>query len=106
MPLPESPALSCTATLATASVSRPPIILIHGSANSAAVWTLWQQAFATHGWSTFALDLRGHGNSPPIDLAAVRMSDYASDVRTLIQQLNQPLLLRWLAPRIVAGALR
>jgi pimeloyl-ACP methyl ester carboxylesterase len=89
-----SPLLACSALLSHANQHHPPIILIHGSANSATVWTIWQQELATRGWSTFALDLRGHGSSPPVDLADVRMADYAEDVQCLVQQLTMaPVLL-------------
>jgi pimeloyl-ACP methyl ester carboxylesterase len=95
--------LACAAMLAHARDRHPPIVLIHGSANSAAVWTLWQQALATQGWSTFALDLRGHGNSPPVDLAEVRMADYAADVQRLVQHLAEPpILLGWSMGGLVA----
>jgi pimeloyl-ACP methyl ester carboxylesterase len=62
------PRIACSVLLAASSHTRPPIICIHGSANAAAVWALWQQALAAHGWPTYALDLRGHGHSSAMDL--------------------------------------
>jgi len=52
-----------------------PVILIHGAANSAIVWTLWQEELARGGWSSYALDLRAHGDSGDADLARTSMAD-------------------------------
>lgn len=68
----------------------PPLVLIHGAANSAKVWTHWQQELAAHGWTSHAIELRGHGQSPPFNLSNTTMDDYASDVRELAKQLSQP----------------
>jgi alpha/beta hydrolase fold len=48
------------------SEGRSPIILINGAANSAHVWRFWQEDLAARGWSSYALDLRGHGESEAI----------------------------------------
>ena len=52
---------------------RPPLILVHGAANSARVWTFWQDELARRGWSSHALDLRGHGRSEAVDLVATKL---------------------------------
>lgn len=92
----EQPELACVVRLTAARGNRPPVVLLHGSANAAAVWSLWQPRLAAHGWSSYALDLRGHGRSPAVDLAQTGMADYASDVRTLFGQLRQPpVLVGW-----------
>ena len=48
---------------ALVSSHRPPVLLIHGAANSSGVWRFWQEALADLGWSSYAVDLRGHGRS-------------------------------------------
>ena len=72
------------------ATDRPPIVLIHGAANSAKVWTVWQQELAEQGWTSHAIELRGHGQSPPFDLSHTTMEDYANDVRELASRLPQP----------------
>ena len=43
-----------------------------------------------------ALDLRGHGDGPPADLAHTAMADYADDVRRAIDRLGTPpVLVGW-----------
>ncbi|HEV2125468.1 MAG TPA: alpha/beta fold hydrolase [Chloroflexota bacterium] len=78
-------------------------MLIHGAANSAKVWPFWQRELAQRGWLTYAVDLRGHGQSEVAELGATTMADYAADVRTLIHQLAQPpLLIGWSMGGLVA----
>jgi pimeloyl-ACP methyl ester carboxylesterase len=87
--------LSVRAILAPAA-SRPPIVLVHGAANSASVWRFWQADLASRGWSSWALDLRGHGGSPAEDLAHTSMTDYAADVMALVRELARPpILIGW-----------
>ncbi len=95
--------IAVTAALPQKPAGRPPIILVHGSTGSAAVWTFWQRELAGSGWASYAVDLRGHGRSDPIDLSETRMHDYASDVRSLVGQLGRsPVLLGWSMGGLVA----
>ena len=81
----------------------PPIVLIHGAANSAAVWTYWQPMLADAGFASHAIDLRGHGDSAPRDRSNTSMDDYAEDVCTLIAQLSAPpILAGWSMGGLVA----
>src|SRR4030095_1276208 len=84
--------LSAHAVLA-AGTSRPPIVLVHGAANSATVWRFWQAELARRGWSSWALALRGHGGSPAADLGRTSMADYADDVAALVRELARPAVL-------------
>lgn len=81
--------LTVHATLA-AEAGRPPIVLVHGAANSAGVWRLWQAELAARGWSSWALDLRGHGGSAAVDLGRTTMVHYADDVARLAADLARP----------------
>jgi len=86
-----------------AITSRPAIVLIHGAANSALVWTFWQRELAAQGWSSYAIDLRGHGRSDLIDLSRTTMRDYAADVRSLaIQLIQKPVIIGWSMGGLVA----
>jgi pimeloyl-ACP methyl ester carboxylesterase len=82
---------------------RPAIVLVHGAANSAGVWTHWQRELADRGWGSYAVDLRGHGSSDPIDLSETTMADYADDVRAVMQQLaSRPVVMGWSMGGLVA----
>jgi len=83
--------------------ARSPLILVHGAANSARVWTFWQDELAHHGWSSHALDLRGHGHGASVDVGTLRMGDYADDVVAVARTLRHPpILLGWSMGGLVA----
>lgn len=101
--------IAVTTVLPDTPTDNPPTVLVHGAANSAVVWTYWQQELAKLGWASHAIDLRGHGRSDPIDLSSTSMSDYADDVRSAIAQLDRkPVVIGWsmggLAALMVAAA--
>ena len=82
--------------------SRPPVVLVHGAANSSAVWRYWQEALAERGWSSHALDLRGHGESEG-SVDGATMSDYADDVAAFAAGLPAtPVLIGWSMGGLVA----
>src|SRR3954452_4796679 len=95
--------IAVTGRLPARDAGRPPVILVHGAANSAAVWTYWSTALAADGWPTYAVDLRGHGASAPTDLSRTSMYDYLVDVRQLAEQLReQPIIVGWSMGGLVA----
>ena len=81
---------------------RPPVVLVHGAANSSAVWRFWQEALALQGWSSYAVDLRGHGRSPG-SVEGALMSDYADDVMATVERLPAtPVVMGWSMGGLVA----
>jgi pimeloyl-ACP methyl ester carboxylesterase len=95
--------LAVSAVLPDTMPDHPPLILIHGSANSAAVWGFWQHTLAEQGWPSYAIDLRGHGQSGPRDLSHTNMQDYAADITVLVTQCRQPpVLIGWSMGGLVA----
>ena len=88
--------LAVRALLPAGPTRRPPIVFVHGAANSAGVWKFWQRDVVGRGWPSYAIDLRGHGESGGTDLAATGMADYADDVETVARQLGAaPVLVGW-----------
>lgn len=59
---------------------RPPILLIHGAANSAWIWATWGRALADLGWPAYAVALRGHRGGRPAELTEITMDSYRDDV--------------------------
>jgi pimeloyl-ACP methyl ester carboxylesterase len=95
--------IAVTARLPATGNDRPPIIIVHGAANSAAVWTYWQEVLANEEWASYALDLRGHGASSSLDLSSTSMHEYAADVVRLVEQLRHPpILIGWSMGGLVA----
>ena len=100
--MPGMPTLGAHTVLVSGD-ENPPVILVHGAANSGRVWTYWQGELARRGWSSHALDLRGHGASAAAELGTTRMADYADDVVALGRTLREPpILIGWSMGGLVA----
>ena len=70
-------------------------MLVHGAGNSSGVWRFWHAALADLGWTSVAVDLRGHGASPG-ELAATSMRDYADDVEAALHDAGErPVVVGW-----------
>ncbi len=69
---------------------RPPVVLVHGAANSSGVWRFWLEHLTARGHSCLAPDLRGHGHAACADLSRVVMSDYVEDVSGAVRDLSTP----------------
>ena len=82
---------------------RPPVVLVHGAANSARVWTFWRRELEGRGWAVHTPDLRGHGEHAGIDLSTTGMADYAADVGAVARSLPRPpVLVGWSMGGLVA----
>jgi len=82
----------------------PPVVLVHGAANSASVWTYWQQQLADAGIASYAAGLRGHDpGDATTDLGGTSMHDYADDVRAASAALNErPVVMGWSMGGLIA----
>lgn len=77
------------ATRATVERGRPPVLLVHGAWHASWCWTeYWTDYLADRGYTSHALDLRGHGRSPG-SLRRASIRDYVNDVRTVAQSLAE-----------------
>jgi len=71
-----------------------PIVLVHGSWGSSAMWMGYTQFLASKGWDVYALDLRGHGKSKG-KVAGATMGDYADDIAQVVAEnrLENPVVI-------------
>jgi len=68
-----------------------PILFVHGGFYAAWSWELFLPYFAKNGYTSYALSLRGHGNSDGAEkLRWTSLNDYVSDVAQVVMQLGQP----------------
>ena len=82
---------------------RPPLVLVHGAANSARVWTFWRRELEARGFEVHTPDLRGHGAQAAVDLSDTGMADYAADVVAAARTLPRPpVLVGWSMGGLVA----
>jgi pimeloyl-ACP methyl ester carboxylesterase len=57
----------------------PPLLFVHGLGHGAWCWEKWQEAAAEAGYASYAVSLRGHGNSAG-RLRTSRLGHYVDDV--------------------------
>jgi non-heme chloroperoxidase len=63
-----------------ARATRPPVLFLHGILGGAWYFDWYQRFFAERGYPAYALNLRGHHGSRPVDdLGGVSMQDYVDD---------------------------
>jgi pimeloyl-ACP methyl ester carboxylesterase len=68
----------------------PPLLLVHGAWHGAWCWTEHFTWFlADRGFTSYAVDLRGHGSSPG-NLRTSRIAHYVADVRRVAVELPSP----------------
>jgi alpha-beta hydrolase superfamily lysophospholipase len=65
-----------------ARVSHPPILMVHGIMGGAWYFAKWLQFFSARGHPAYALNLRGHHGSRPVEnFGQVSVMDYVTDAR-------------------------
>ena len=73
---------------------RPPILFVHGMFGGAWYFERYQRFFAGRGYSSYALNLRGHHDSRLVeDLGKVSLADYVEDARTVARHLGRPIVI-------------
>jgi pimeloyl-ACP methyl ester carboxylesterase len=72
-----------------------PLLFIHGTLHTAACWEVhFLDYFAQHGFTSHAINLRGHGNSEGWEnLRWTRIADFVEDVANTVQQWPSPPIL-------------
>ena len=67
---------------------RPPLLLVHGFMVGAWWFERYQMLLAERGWTSWAINLRGHdGGRPDGSLGLVRIADYADDALRVAREL-------------------
>ncbi|GAB6147445.1 alpha/beta hydrolase [Desulfocicer niacini] len=68
--------------------SKPPLFFVHGAWHGAWCWKPLMDYLAEKGFTSYALDLPGHGNRKSEGVAALGIMDYVSEVEASIQELT------------------
>src|SRR4051794_30593432 len=86
--------LTVTVEESTSPSTKPPVLFIHGIFAGAWVFEGYQRLFAEHGYKTYALDLRGHGASPPAPAPGrVTVEEYVADAFEVARSLGRPVVI-------------
>lgn len=68
--------------------SRHPLLFVHGAWSGSWIFLNYLSYLASGGWNSYAMNLRGHYRSAPLDLSGVTLSDYANDVIRIARQMS------------------
>jgi pimeloyl-ACP methyl ester carboxylesterase len=80
----------------------PPVLLLHGGGQTRHAWRRTAEALARDGWTAYAADQRGHGDSEWVADGAYRFKDFAADVRSIASTLAK---LHGRAPVVIGASL-
>jgi non-heme chloroperoxidase len=69
--------------------SRPPVLLLHGGGQTRHSWARTAQRLSERGWDTYALDLRGHGDSDWHPDGDYSIEGFAADLLAVIATLDR-----------------
>jgi pimeloyl-ACP methyl ester carboxylesterase len=67
--------------------SGPPVLLLHGGGQTRHAWTKTAEKIMRKGFTAYAPDQRGHGDSDWVADGAYAFSDYAADVKVVAAEL-------------------
>jgi pimeloyl-ACP methyl ester carboxylesterase len=83
-----------TGTAATVeATTRPPILFVHGMFGGAWQFADWQRHLARLGYSSVAIDLRGHWGSRPVpEIGNVSVREYVDDALAAAATLGRPIV--------------
>ncbi|HWS46243.1 MAG TPA: alpha/beta hydrolase [Acidimicrobiia bacterium] len=68
----------------------PPVVLLHGGGQTRHSWGTTLGALAGRGWRTYAIDLRGHGDSEWAADGDYTLDAFAGDVLAVVRALDAP----------------
>jgi pimeloyl-ACP methyl ester carboxylesterase len=68
------------------------VLFVHGAWHASWVWANWLPLFIARGYSSLAVDLRGHGESEG-SFREARLRDYVDDVARIVEGLDEPPIL-------------
>ena len=69
---------------------RPPVLLLHGGGQTRHAWDSTAKSLVSKGWTTVAVDLRGHGDSEWSADGDYSLDAFADDVRGVVAELAPP----------------
>jgi len=74
--------------------AKPPVLLIHGMFGGAWYWEGYQSLLAARGYTSHALNLRGHHGSRSVsDIGKVSINEYVADALDVARALGHPIVI-------------
>lgn len=66
-----------------------PVILLHGGGQTRHAWRATAAQLAQRGWTAYAIDQRGHGDSAWMENGAYTFEDFGQDVKAIAAELEK-----------------
>src|SRR5216117_3535222 len=83
-----------------------PILFLHGMWGGSWMWDHYLSFFAGRGYTGYALNLRGHHGSKPVDdIGRVPFADYLDDARAVAASIGDPIIVGHLMGGLLAQKL-
>ncbi len=71
-----------------------PILFLHGSRGGSWIWNNFMEYLASKGWRSYAINLKGHHLSAPVDdWSKVGADSYLEDVENIVEWIGEDLIL-------------
>lgn len=67
----------------------PPVFLLHGGGQTRHAWRSTANQLAKRGWTAYAIDQRGHGDSEWVKDGSYNFPSFANDVRAVAKELTR-----------------
>jgi len=67
----------------------PPVILLHGGGQTRHAWRSTANQLAKRGWTAYAIDQRGHGDSEWVKDGTYSFQEFANDVKAVATELTR-----------------
>ncbi len=67
----------------------PPVLLLHGGGQTRHAWRATANQLAKRGWTAYAIDQRGHGDSEWVQDGAYTFQHFADDVKAVALELTR-----------------
>ena len=61
----------------------PPVVLLHGGGQTRHAWRSTANQLAKQGWTAYAIDQRGHGDSEWVKDGAYSFQEFAGDLKAV-----------------------
>ena len=72
----------------------PKVLFVHGAHAGSWYWSNFMHYFADAGFDCYAMNLRGHHTSPPVqNLGRVHLQEYVDDILAVLDALGEPAIL-------------
>ncbi len=65
----------------------PPVVLLHGGGQTRHAWRSTANQLAKQGWTAYAIDQRGHGDSEWVKDGAYSFQEFAGDLKAVAKEL-------------------